>query len=107
MAEASTNSRGMAMDDDKKIGEQVSSVGNAAKEGIASAAGQAQTAAAQAGSTIQDAATEASKQLGDAGAKAGAQAADYVSRKTAEQPLLALLVAGAIGYALAYIIHAR
>jgi hypothetical protein len=92
------------MDDNKKIGEQVSSVGNAAKEGIASAA---QTAAAQAGSTIQAAATEASKQLGDAGAKAGAQAADYVSRKTAEQPLLALLVAGAIGYALAYIIHAR
>jgi hypothetical protein len=91
------------MDDDKKIGEQVSSVGNAAKEGIASAV---QTAAAQAGSTIQAAAT-ASKQLGDAGAKAGAQAADYVSRKTAEQPLLALLVAGAIGYALAYIIHAR
>ena len=57
----------------------------------------------KAGSTIQAAATEASKQLGDAGAKA----ADYVSRKTAEQPLLALLVAGAIGYALASIIHAR
>ena len=95
------------MNDNKKIDEQVSNVGNAAKEGIAGAAGQAQTAAAQAGSTIQDAATEASKQLGDAGAKAGVQAADYVSRKTAEQPLLALLVAGAIGYALAYIIHAR
>jgi hypothetical protein len=92
------------MDDNKKIGEQVSSAGKAEKEGIA---GAAQTAAAQAGSTIQAAATEASKQLGDTGSKAGAQAADYVSRKTAEQPLLALLVAGAIGYALAYIIHAR
>jgi ElaB/YqjD/DUF883 family membrane-anchored ribosome-binding protein len=95
------------MADDKKIGEQVSSVGNAVKEGIASAAAQAQTAAAQAGSTIQDAATEVSKQVGDAGAKAGAKAADYVSRKTAEQPLLALLVAGAIGYGIAYLIHAR
>jgi ElaB/YqjD/DUF883 family membrane-anchored ribosome-binding protein len=91
------------MADEKNIGEQVSSVGNAVKEGIASAAAQAQTAAAQAGSTIQDAATEVSKQVGDAGAKA----ADYVSRSTAEQPLLALLIAGAIGYGIAYLIHTR
>lgn len=102
------------MDDDKKVNEQVSNVGNAVKEGLAGAlekggdlAGQAQAAAGQASGAIQDAATEASKQLGDAGAKAAAQAADYVSRNTAEQPLLALLVAGAIGYALAYMIHAR
>ena len=91
------------MDNDKQIGEQVSIVGNAVKEGIASAAGQAQTAAAQA----RDAAAEAGKQVADVGAKAGAQAADYVSRRTAEQPLIALLVAGAIGYALSYLIHAR
>ena len=102
------------MDDDRKIGEQVSSVGNAVREGIAGAvekgsdlAGQAQAAATQAGSTIQDAATEAGKQVGDTGTKAVAQAADYVSGKTAEQPLLALLVAGAIGYALAFMIHGR
>ena len=91
------------MDDDKQIGEQVGIVGNAVTEGIASAAGQAQTAAVQA----RDAAAEAGKQVADVGAKAGAQAADYVSRRTAEQPLIALLVAGAIGYALAYLIHAR
>jgi hypothetical protein len=30
-----------------------------------------------------------------------------VSRQTAEQPLLALLVAGAIGYVIAYMIHSR
>jgi hypothetical protein len=102
------------MADDKKIGAQVSSVGNAVKEGIASAvekgsdlAAQAQTAATQVGSTIRDAATEASKQVGDAGAKAGAKAADYVSRSTAEQPLLALLIAVAIGYGIAYLIHTR
>ena len=91
------------MDDDKQIGEQVSIVGNAVTEGIASAAGHAQTAATQA----RDAAAEAGKQVADVGAKAGAQAADYVSRRTAEQPLIALLIAGAIGYALSYLIHAR
>ena len=102
------------MDDDKKIGEQVSSVGNAVKEGIAGAvekgsdlAGQAQAAAGQASSAVRDAATEAGKQVGDTGTKAVAQTADYVSGKTAEQPLLALLVAGVIGYALAYVIHGR
>lgn len=117
MAEAISN-KGIAMDDDdKKVGEQVSSVGNAVKEGIASAAekgsdltGQAQTAAAQAASAIQDAAAEGSKRVADAGTKAyqqGAQAADYVSRNTTEHPLRALLIAGAIGYGIAYMIHAR
>ena len=73
-------------------------------------AGKAQAAAVQAGSTIRDAAIETSKQVGDAAAKTyaqGSQAAEYVSRQTAEQPLLALLVAGAIGYAIAYMIHSR
>jgi hypothetical protein len=73
-------------------------------------AGKAQTAAVQAGSTIRDAAIETSKQVGDAAAKTyaqGSQAAEYVSRQTAEQPLLALLVAGAVGYAIAYLIHGR
>jgi hypothetical protein len=30
-----------------------------------------------------------------------------VSQNTAEQPLLALLIAGAIGYGIAYMIHAH
>jgi ElaB/YqjD/DUF883 family membrane-anchored ribosome-binding protein len=87
------------------------------REGIASAAetggdlaGKAQTAAAQAASAIRDAAVETSKQAGDAARKAyqqSAQAADYVSRNTAEQPLIALLIAGAIGYAIAYMVHGR
>jgi vacuolar-type H+-ATPase subunit H len=107
----------MAMDDVNKVGEQVSSFGNAAKEGITNAvergrdlAAQAQTAAVQMGGTLRDAATEASKQAANAAGKAyeqGTQAADYVSRSTVQQPLLALLVAGAIGYAIAYMIHSR
>jgi hypothetical protein len=53
---------------------------------------------------------ETGKQVSDAAAKTyaqGAQAAEYLSRNTVEQPLLALLVAGAIGYGIAYMIHAR
>lgn len=101
---------------DNRMGDQTSNA-TTLKEGIASGAqtvsdlaGKAQTAAAQAGSTIRDAATETGRQASDAAAKAyqqGAQAADYVSRSTAEQPLMALLVAAAIGYALAYLIHRR
>jgi ElaB/YqjD/DUF883 family membrane-anchored ribosome-binding protein len=81
-----------------------------AVENASDLAGKAQTAAVQAGSTIRDAAIEASKQVSDAAAKTyaqGSDAAKYVSRQTAEQPLLALLVAGAIGYAIAYLVHSR
>jgi ElaB/YqjD/DUF883 family membrane-anchored ribosome-binding protein len=102
----------MAMDDN-----QASDAAKNLKAGIANVvetgsdlAGKAQTAAAQAGSTIRDAAIETSQQVGDAAAKTyaqGSQAAEYLSRQTAEQPLLALLVAGAIGYAIAYMIHSR
>jgi ElaB/YqjD/DUF883 family membrane-anchored ribosome-binding protein len=79
-------------------------------ENASDLAGKAQTAAVQAGSSIRDAAIETSKQVSDAAAKTyaqGSQAAEYVSRQTADQPLLALLVAGAIGYGIAYMIHSR
>jgi hypothetical protein len=49
-------------------------------------------------------------QVSDAAAKTykqGAQVADFVSRNTAEQPLLALLIAGAAGYAIAEVILSR
>jgi hypothetical protein len=103
--------------DDNRIGDQASGAAKNLKDGITNAvdagsdlAGKAQTAATAAGSTIRDAATEAGKQVSDAAAKTyaqGAQAAEYLSRNTVEQPLLALLVAGAIGYGIAYMIHAR
>jgi ElaB/YqjD/DUF883 family membrane-anchored ribosome-binding protein len=35
----------------------------------------------------------------------GSQSGDYVRRYTAQQPIAALLVAGAIGYTLGYLIH--
>jgi hypothetical protein len=114
--------------DDNRIGDQVGKVGDALKDGAANVleigsdlAGKAQEASAAAGSTIRDAAVaagstirdaavETGKQVSDAAAKTyaqGTQAAEYVSRNTAEQPLFALLVAAAIGYGIAYMIHAR
>ena len=60
--------------------------------------------------TVRDAAIETAKQVGDAAAttyRQGVRAGEYVSQNTAEQPLLALLIAGAIGYGIAYMIHAR
>jgi hypothetical protein len=103
--------------DDNRNGDRASDAAKNLKVGITDAAetgsdlaGKAQTAAVQAGSTIRDAAIEASKQVSDAAARTyaqGSQAAEYVSRQTAEQPFLALLVAGTIGYAIAYMIHSR
>jgi hypothetical protein len=103
--------------DDNRIEDQLSKVGNEAKGGIAGAAetvsdraGKVWTAGVEAGNTIRDAAIKTSEQVSDAAAKTfkqGAQAADYVSRNTAEQPLLALLIAGAVGYVIAYMIHSR
>ena len=65
-------------------------------------------AVAQASDAIQGVAREVGNQVDQAVTSAyqqGARAGGYVSRYAAEQPLTALLVAGAIGYGLAYLIH--
>jgi len=96
--------------EDKGNDEQVKrGVGSAVETG-SDVAGKAQTAAVDAGGKIREAAIETSKQVGDVATNTyqqGAQAAEYLSRNTAKQPLLALLVAGAVGYAIAYMIHSR
>jgi ElaB/YqjD/DUF883 family membrane-anchored ribosome-binding protein len=103
--------------DDNRIGEQVAKVRDDAKNGIETVketitdvAEKAQTAATEAGGTVRDAAIETAKQVGDAATttyRQGVRAGEYVSQSTGEQPLLALLIAGAIGYGIAYMIHAR
>ncbi len=96
--------------DDKGYGDQMKRGVLSAVDTASDLAGKAQTAAADAGSTIQGAASETVRQVRDAASKTysqGAQAADYLSRNTAEQPLLALLLAGAIGYAITYMIHSH
>jgi ElaB/YqjD/DUF883 family membrane-anchored ribosome-binding protein len=65
-------------------------------------------AVAQAGDAIQGVAREVGNKVDQAATTAyhqGARASGYVSRYAAEQPLTALLIAGAIGYGLAYLIH--
>jgi hypothetical protein len=99
--------------DNNGIANHVDQAADAAKEQLAKAtdtftqvAGRGRAAAG----TIRDTAMEAGRQVGDAATTAyqqGAQAADQLSRSTAEQPLLALLLAGAVGYAIAYMIHSR
>jgi ElaB/YqjD/DUF883 family membrane-anchored ribosome-binding protein len=67
-------------------------------------------AMAQAGELVQGAAREAGNQATQAATnlyQQGSRAGDFISQYAAEQPIAALLVAGAIGYGLAYLIHRR
>jgi ElaB/YqjD/DUF883 family membrane-anchored ribosome-binding protein len=67
-------------------------------------------AVAQAGELVQGAARQASNQATQAATnlyQQGSRAGDFISQYVAEQPVTALLVAGAIGYGLAYLIHRR
>ena len=60
----------------------------------------------QAGSVARNLGEQASAASG-ALYEQGARAGDYVSRNVNEYPLPALLVAGAVGYGLAYLIHTQ
>ena len=64
--------------------------------------------AVQAADAIQGIARDVGNQVGQAAGtvyEQGARAGGSVSRYTAEQPLTALVIAGVIGYGLAYLIH--
>ena len=103
--------------DDNHIGDPTSKVVSDLKEGIVGAvekagdlAGKAWTTAAEAGNTIRDAAIETGNKVSDVATetrKQGMKAGDYLSQSTAEQPLLALLLAAAVGYGIAYLVHRR
>jgi ElaB/YqjD/DUF883 family membrane-anchored ribosome-binding protein len=77
---------------------------------MARAAGeQAWSAAGDAAATAQDLARQAREQASAAGDvlyQQGARAGEYVTRNVTQYPLTAVLVAGAIGYLTAYLIHA-
>ena len=72
----------------------------------------ASTAGVEAVTQASDAIQGVAKDLGNQASQAatavyerGAAAKGYVSRYAAEQPLSALLIAGAIGYGIAYLVH--
>jgi ElaB/YqjD/DUF883 family membrane-anchored ribosome-binding protein len=81
---------GAAMDKATDLANKASAVGAQAVEAI-------QGAARDAGSQASRAATAVYQQ--------GARAGGSVTRYTTEQPLTALLIAAAIGYGIAYLIH--
>jgi ElaB/YqjD/DUF883 family membrane-anchored ribosome-binding protein len=65
-------------------------------------------AAAQAGDVVKGVARETGNRAGQAATalyQQGANAQGYVNRYVAEQPVTALLLAAAVGYGLAYLIH--
>lgn len=80
----------------------------AAVDKTADLARKVSTAGAQAVDAVQGAARGVGNQASQAAStvyEQGARAGGSVSRYTAEQPLTALLIAGAIGYGLAYLVH--
>jgi ElaB/YqjD/DUF883 family membrane-anchored ribosome-binding protein len=80
----------------------------AAADKTADLARKVSTAGAQAVDAVQGAARDVGNQASQAAStvyEQGARAGGTVSRYTAEQPLTALVVAGVIGYGLAYLIH--
>jgi vacuolar-type H+-ATPase subunit H len=71
---------------------------------------QARSAIADPGATAQELARRAREQAATASDviyQQGTRAGEYLSRNVNEYPLAALLIAGAVGYGLAYLIHAR
>ena len=103
--------------DSNEIGECVSKIADTAKDRVGTAtdavadlAGKSWTAAVDAGDALQAAAVGTARQISDAAATAyrqGLQATRYVSQNTAEQPFVALLIAGAVGFAIGYLVHRR
>lgn len=97
MEEPRTGSRTMG-EQARTMGEQARKVGE-----------QARSAASDAGETAQNLARQAREQAsaaGDALYQQGARAGEYLTRNVNEYPMVALLIAGAIGYGLAYLVHA-
>jgi hypothetical protein len=113
---ATNHTKRIAMND-SRLGDLAGDAVDEAKGRVSAAAqtgselaGRARTSAAEAGGAIQNAAVEAVRQIGDAAAEAyrqGVQVSKSVSQNTAEQPFLALLIAGAIGFGVAYMIFRR
>jgi hypothetical protein len=62
-------------------------------------------AMAQSGETMQALTGDRASEIASNLYQQGVTATGYISRFTAEQPLVALLIAGAIGYGLAYLMH--
>jgi ElaB/YqjD/DUF883 family membrane-anchored ribosome-binding protein len=96
------------VDQSKSVLRDLNESAAAAVDKTADLARKVSTAGAQAVDAVQGAARGIGDQASQAAStvyEQGARAGSSVSRYTAEQPLTALLIAGAIGYGLAYLLH--
>jgi ElaB/YqjD/DUF883 family membrane-anchored ribosome-binding protein len=107
-----TSAAGPAAQDAAHRGDQAGSTASGATETARDmanrAAEQARSAMAQAGETAQDLANRAREQAGPAAQAVydqGARAGEYVASNVHQYPTTALLIAAAVGYGLAYLIH--
>jgi ElaB/YqjD/DUF883 family membrane-anchored ribosome-binding protein len=95
MEQAKTMARNVG-EQARNIGEQARSIGE-------------QVRSAATGATAQELTQQARDQAAAAGDmiyQQGARAGEYLTQNVKEYPFMALLIAGAIGYGIAYLIHA-
>jgi ElaB/YqjD/DUF883 family membrane-anchored ribosome-binding protein len=94
----------------QRVGAQVQPALDQGKSMVQDLANQASEAGKQAvdraGEVLQNAAPQA-KEVASNLYERGSQSGEYVRQYAVEQPLTALLIAGAIGYGLGYLIHRR
>ncbi|HEX3953316.1 MAG TPA: hypothetical protein VHW90_07065 [Stellaceae bacterium] len=83
------------------VGDTMNQAGTMARN----AGEQAWSAAANVGSQAQDLARRVREQTPDAVYEQSARASEYLTRNVNEYPLAALLIAGAVGYGIAYLVH--
>jgi ElaB/YqjD/DUF883 family membrane-anchored ribosome-binding protein len=96
------------LDQAKPVIRELRESAGAAMDKAADFAQRASNAGVQAVDTVQGVARDVANQASQAATavyQQGARAGGSVSRYTAEQPLTALLIAAAIGYGIAYLIH--
>jgi hypothetical protein len=110
LAEQAGTTVQQARDRGQAVGDDLQARAGEAAEQAATLTRKVSAAGAQAAGAVQDAGREAGNQIREGAAalyQQGARAGGYVGQYAAEQPLTALLIAGAVGYGLAYLIHRR
>ena len=94
----------------QRVGAQIQPAldqGKSMAQNLANQASEAgRQAVGQAGELLQNVAPQA-KEVASNLYDRGSQSGEYIRQYAAEQPVAALLIAGAIGYGLAYLIHRR
>lgn len=98
-----TNQTGSNGWSSSNVSEQAASMARNLGEQARSAVSSASENAGELARRAREQASAASETLYQQGAKAG----EYLSRNVNEYPLASLLIAGAIGYGIAYLIHNR